>query len=118
MLQVMSGRKAQGKRSAAKRRQNSDSQNEVGGGGKKTKKDTVEATAAHVFNTNVKPVLEADITAIRDAEGPQYGRSLGAQARTILLSVVYILQLAWRGSVTQAVLGAAACLGVSAPRIL
>ena len=62
---------------------------------------------------NVKPQLETDIRAIRDSAGPLAGRTLGVQARSILLVVVYILQLAWRGTLTEAVLGAARYLGVS-----
>ena len=80
----------------------------------KSKTGAPQATEAAQFNTNVKPVLEADIRAIRDAVGPLNGRTLGAQARSILLCVVYILQLAWSCGITQAVVGAAGYLGVSA----
>ena len=84
----------------------------------KSKTGAPQATEAAQFNTNVKPVLEADIRAIRDAVGPLNDRMLGAQARSILLCVVYILQLAWSCGITQAVVGAAGYLGVSAANTL
>ena len=110
----MSARKS---RSKADRRRN-EQNSAVGDAGvtasKKRKMAGQLGSAAAQFNNNVKPVLETDIRAIREAVGPLNGRTLGAQARSILLSVVYILQLAWRGTITEAVLGAAAYLGVSA----
>ena len=84
----------------------------------KSKTGAPQATEAAQFNTNVTPVLEADIRAIRDAVGPLNGRTLGAQARSILLCVVYILQLAWSCRITQVVVGAAGYLGVSAAKTL
>ena len=114
----MSARKLRSKGSAVSKRQKGTSTAAVGCVNKKAKTGAAQATEAHMFNTNVKPVLEADIRAIRDAAGPLNGRTLGAQARSILLCVVYILQLAWRGTVTEAVVGAAAYLGVSTSNTL
>ena len=102
----------------ASKLQNGTSTAKAGDVNKKAKSCTAEATAAAQFNTNVKPVLEADIRAIRDAVGPLNCRTLGAQARSILLCVVCILQLAWSCGSTQAVVGAAGYLGVSAANTL
>ena len=114
----MSARKSRSKGSGASKRLKGTSTAKDDNINKKAKTGAPQANAAHMFNANVKPQLETDIRAIRDAAGPINGRTLGVQARSILLVVVYILQLAWRGTLTEAVLGAASYLGMSASMTL